>query len=169
MIPALIAIAGVGLTAAGAYNQYQGAKGASEAQQKQIALEQKAEAQRRLAMEIKARRDQLEAVRQGQRARALGLVSATNQGAGQGSGLQGAYGQISGQVGTNILGITQPLEIGRNIFDINEQISQQKIAMAQAGTQSSFGQGLSSLGSSLLANSNQISSAGTFLAGKFRG
>jgi len=166
-VTAAIAAVGVGLSAYGAYNQYQGSKDISEAQQQQIRLEQQAEAQRRQAMEIKARRDRLEAIRVGQRARALGLASATSQGAsGEGSsGLQGAFGQISGQTGTNLLGITQPLEIGRNIFDINSQISQAKIAQAQAGTQVSFGQGLSSLGGQLISNIGPLGSLGSYVGG----
>lgn len=166
-VTAAIAAVGVGLSAYGAYNQYQGSKDVSAAQQQQIRLEQQAEAQRRQAMEIKARRDRLEAIRVGQRARALGLATATSQGAtGAGSsGIQGAFGQISGQTGTNLLGITQPLEIGQNIFDINSQISQAKIAQAQAGTQVSFGQGLSSLGGQLVSNIGPLGSLGTYAGG----
>jgi len=40
-----------------------------------------------------------------QRARSLALSTATNQGAQFGTGLQGGYGQISGESGTNMLGI----------------------------------------------------------------
>jgi hypothetical protein len=58
-------------------------------------------------------------------------VAATGAGAQFGSGLQGAYGQISGQSGVNLLGIRQNLELGRNIFDINAGISQQQIAAQQ--------------------------------------
>lgn len=157
------AIVGTGVSAAGAYNSYQGAKGQSQASQeaaaasKKIAeFEQQIEAQKFKAMEIDARRRSLESVRLGQRARSMGLAAATSQGAGAGSGLQGGYGQASGQLGTSLVGISQNLEIGRNIFGLNSSISQQKMAIADAqakgasfGTQSALGSGLSSLGSSI--------------------
>lgn len=92
-----------------------------------IGLQQQIEGQRMIAMETAARRDQLEIFRQQQRARATGLVAATAQGAQGGSGLQGAYGQISGQTGVNLLGVLQNLEIGRNIFGLNEGISNKRI------------------------------------------
>lgn len=93
-------------------------------------LEQGNEAQRRQAMEIDARRNQLEIIRNQQRGRALALTAATAQGASRGSGLQGGYGQISGQTGVNLLGIQQNLQVGRNIFDNNAAISAQRLGMA---------------------------------------
>ncbi len=92
-----------------------------------IGLEQGVQAQKKQAMEIDARRSQMEIIRNQQRARAMGLAAATSQGAQGGSGLQGGYGQVSGQAGTNILGVQQNLEIGRNIFGLNESISNKKI------------------------------------------
>jgi len=167
MIEALIAVAGLAMSAYGSYSQQQGHKDVAASQQHQIALEQQAEAVRRQQMEIKGRRDQLEAIRVGQRARALGLVNATSQGAtgGGSSGLPGAYGQISGQLGTNILGITQPLGAGRNIFDINSQISQERIIQSKAGTEISTGQGLSSLGGQLISNIGPLGRVGSYASG----
>ncbi len=81
------------------------------------------EATKRQAMEVDARRQQLEIIRNQQRGRALGLTTATAQGAGKGSGLQGGYGQVSGQTGVNLLGVQQNLQAGRNIFDSNASIS----------------------------------------------
>jgi hypothetical protein len=102
------------------------------------------EATKRQAMEVDARRQQLEIIRNQQRGRALGLTTATSQGAGKGSGLQGGYGQISGQTGVNLLGVQQNLQAGRDIFDSNSSISDFNSQMAdltynyavqQAGTQ----------------------------------
>src|SRR5690349_12770116 len=107
--------------AEGAQRQVEGAAAQNVATKAITGLEQQTEAQRFAAMELDARRQSLEAIRQGQRARALGLTAATQQGAGFGSGLQGGYGQISGQTNQNLLGVGQNLEIGRNIFGINSQ------------------------------------------------
>lgn len=96
-----------------------------------VQAQQKIEAQRRSAMELDARRNQLEIVRNQQRARALGLSNAQHSGTKGNSGLQGAYGQFSGQTGVNLLGVQQNLQIGQNIFDQNANISNNNIAMAQ--------------------------------------
>lgn len=95
-----------------------------------IEAQQRIEASKRAAMELDARRNQLEIIRTQQRARALGLVTAQNQGSKEGSGLQGAYGQISGQTGVNLLGVQQNLGIGRDIFNQNAVISGNNIATA---------------------------------------
>jgi len=88
------------------------------------------EATKRQAMEVDARRQQLEIIRNQQRGRALGLTTATSQGASKGSGLQGGYGQISGQTGVNLLGVQQNLQAGRAIFDANSNISDLNSQMA---------------------------------------
>lgn len=99
-----------------------------------VGYERQAEAQRRQAMEMDARRRQTEIIRNQQRARSLGLAAATSQGASRGTGLQGGYGQISGQTGTDILGVQQNLQIGRNIFDINANITNQRLAASDLET-----------------------------------
>lgn len=97
-----------------------------------IQAEQQIQAQQAQAMEIDARRQQLEVIRNQQRNRALALatgVGQAGQGAISGSALQGAYGQASGQSGVNLLGIQQNLQIGRNIYGLNQTISGNQIAM----------------------------------------
>jgi len=123
-----------GLTALASEYSYAAAEGSAGINQKIFGLEQGIESQKRSAMELSAKRQQLEIIRNQQRARALGLTTATAQGAAQGSGLQGAYGQISGQTGVNILGVQQNLAIGRNIFGINADVSGQRVAMSQLQT-----------------------------------
>jgi hypothetical protein len=130
-----------------AADQSVAAAGASRTINQGIVGEQREiEATKRQAMEVDARRQQLEIVRNQQRARALGLTTATAQGASKGSGLQGGYGQISGQTGVNLLGVQQNLQAGRDIFDSNASISNYNSQMAdltynyavqQAATQTS--------------------------------
>ena len=88
------------------------------------------ELQKRQAMEVDARRQQLEIVRTQQRTRALGLATAVSQGSVRDSGLQGAYGQAAGQSGVNLLGVQQALQSGRNVFDSNANISNYNSQMA---------------------------------------
>lgn len=107
-----------------AANQSIAASEGSLAINKGIAAQQtEIEAQKRQAMEVDARRQQLEIIRGQQRARALGLTNATAQGSSKGSGLQGGYGQASGQAGTNLVGVQQALQSGENIFDANANIT----------------------------------------------
>lgn len=134
----------------------QGAREKAAASMEQARLEQQVEAQRMRAMEIDAKRKLRENVRNAQRMSMQAIATGVNQGAEFGTGIAGGQGQIAGEFGVNQLGITQNLEIGRNIFSLNAGISQQKIRMAQAeGTiaqgqgQISEGQGLMQLGQSL--------------------
>jgi len=95
-----------------------------------VAQQKNIEATKRQAMEVDARRQQLEIIRNQQRGRALGLTTATSQGASKGSGLQGGYGQISGQTGVNLLGVQQNLQAGRQVFDANAAITNLNSDMA---------------------------------------
>lgn len=110
--------------------------------QQQAGIARQQEAQRRRAMELDARRRQMEVLRNMQRAQAMALVTNTAQGAQYGSNLMGAYGQIAGVGGTNQSGILQNLEIGRNMFDLNAQ-------MSDAQSFSAMGKGFQSLGGQL--------------------
>lgn len=92
-----------------------------------VQYQQQAEALRAQGMELDARRRQTEIIRNQQKARALGLATATAQGARQGTGLQGGYGQISGQTGNDLLATQQSLGIGRGIFASNQNISNARI------------------------------------------
>lgn len=95
-----------------------------------LGFEQGIEGQRRLTMEATARRDQLEIVRGQQRARAAGLAAAVASGSQRGTGLQGGFGQISGQAGTNLRGVQDNLQIGRSIFDLNASITGKRVEMS---------------------------------------
>lgn len=155
MAAVTLAAVGVGLSAYGAYSSYQGSQSQSAASQAQIAAEQRAEALRKRQMELEARRRTLEIVRNQQRTRAQALATATSQNASQGSGLQGAFGQISGQGNTQLVSTDQNLQIGRGLFDINQEISGYRSQYAEAGSQMAFGRGLMSLGSSLYSAAPQ--------------
>lgn len=93
-----------------------------------IADEQAIQVQQKQAMELDARRQSMEIIRNQQRSRALGLTAATSQGAAKGSGLQGGYGQASGQSNVNLLGVNQNLQIGEAIFGYNTDISNNRVA-----------------------------------------
>ena len=150
------ALLGLGLTAVGTFMGMGAASDYNVAQKKDIQLEQQVEGQRKQAAQLKYERDSMEVFRNNQRARAQGLEAATSQGAQFGSGLQGAYGQIRGQTGYNLLGINQNKEIGDNVFGLNAQISNTKIDMANSQKDQQLAQGITSLGSSIFGSSKAL-------------
>lgn len=97
-----------------------------------IAQEFAIQDQQRKAMELDARRASMEVIRNQQRARAMSLATGVAQGGsgyvGGSSARGGAYGQIAGQSGVNLMGIQQNLQIGQDIFAANTNISNSKIA-----------------------------------------
>lgn len=163
-----MAIAGVGLATslAGSLMASTAASSYYKGEQNIGQLELQVNDQRKLAMEVDARRRQLEVVRNNQKARALSQTSATSQGAQMGTGLQGSYGGISGQSNTNLLGVNQNLEIGRNIFGIDTKISEQRIANSGFQSQMNQGQGEASIGNTLMSSSGK---AGSILQSLFGG
>lgn len=151
------------MMAAGAAVSLIGGMGGAEAsssyyktQQDIGSLEGKVNDQRKAAMEVDARRRQLEVVRNNQRARSLAETSATSQGSQFGSGLQGAYGGISGQSNTNLTGINQNLEIGRNIFGLDTQISADRIAASGYQSQMNTDKAMGQLGGALMGSAGKV-------------
>lgn len=100
--------------------------------------EQAISAQQRQFMELSSQRQGLENIRNAQRARATAISSATSQGAGQSSGIGGGLGHLGGQFGTNARYNSNSLEMGRNIFDLNEATS--AVRMGQYGIETSINQ-----------------------------
>jgi hypothetical protein len=139
------------LSAGGAYLQYQGSKQAEEGQRK-------AEQARQSSATLDARRRRRQIIREQQVARATALSNATNQGAGEGSGLQGGYGSISGQANTAISGINQQETLGNAVFAANRQTSQGR-------TTASLGGAFQTVGGTILQNRQAISQVGTYAFG----
>lgn len=112
--------------------------------------EQKINAQKQEAMQLSGRRQQLEIFRNQQRMRAQATNAAVNQGAQLGSGLQGGLAQVDDQSMFNAQGVNQNLEIGQNIFGINNDISSKKMQLARIGADQATATGVSSLGGALV-------------------
>lgn len=147
---------GLGLSIFGGSEQSAAAKAKSEAEKSISGFEIKQDEVRRKAMELSANRQQMEVLRNAQRARSLALQNATTQGAQFGSGLQGGYGQIAGAANWNNQGITQNLSFGEQMFNLNTQINQQKMRISDAGAQSATGAGIGALGKTLMGSFGPI-------------
>lgn len=145
--------------------------------------EQQQDQIRRTAMQVGAKRDTIQAVRQAQQARSMSIAAATAQGAGfaggfgPSSGYSGGAAQVNSRNNFNILGINQNLQAGEGMFNLNADITQQRIgladtstAMANAQGTVAMGQGTVGLGQGMVGQGQGymslggqlVSSAGTF-------
>lgn len=151
MPPILVIGAALAISAVGTAVSIAASSKSASANEDIAAQQQQSNAIQQQAMETDAQRRQLEVVRQAQVARATATSSAVSQNAQLGSGLQGGYGQISGEENTNLLGIQQNLQFGREQFAINNQISNDRISLASAQGMSGWGSGLTSIGNTMMS------------------
>jgi hypothetical protein len=131
------------------------------------ANEQKINQQKQLQQQMESRRMQMQTLRNAQRQRAQGTAAAVNQGASQGSGLQGALAQNTAEGLFNLQGVNQANQISSQIFGLNDLISGHKMQLAQLGGQQAEAQGLSSLGGSLMKVGPTIGAFGKDASAQF--
>lgn len=140
-----IGLVGLAGGIAGSFETAAGAKQKAQAEQAIAQLEMQADQQRRNAMEISARRQMLQTKRTAQQAGAIALSSAVNQGAQFSSSAQGGQQGVTSQGNYANLGVSQNLQIGENLFNINSEISGAKLTEAEAESKIAEGQGISSI------------------------
>ncbi len=145
-----LGIAGLGMQIFGGLGAANVAKQTAQVSAGIAADEMQINAQKQQQMQLEASRAQLQNLRNVQQARAKGLEVATAGGAQFGSGLAGAQAAASDQGGVNALGISQNLQIGQNIFGLNNDVSGKKIQLAGLGGQAATDQGIASLGGATL-------------------
>lgn len=158
-------VGGLGLIGSllGGMQSASGAKAKFQAEQNIASLEMQANEQRRQAMELSARRQQLQNVRSAQQASSMALASAVNSGAQFSSSAQAGQAQAGAQAAYGNLGISQNRQIGENIFNIDSSIDAQKLAEAQAESQIASGQGLSSIFGAVGSQAGNIGKLATLL------
>lgn len=150
IVGAGVSALGLGMSIFGGLDQSRIAKEQANVSMDVARQEQGINDQKQQAMELAGRRQQLEIIRNNQRARALAENNATNQGAQFGSGLQGGLAQVTDQSTFNLAGVNSALETGRNIAGFNNSISQDKIRLAQLGGNAASAAGFASLGGSIM-------------------
>lgn len=149
--------AGIG-AAAGAIGvgaQVFGTVQAAAAQKEQAKLAETAEQTKLAQVNFENQRQVRGMVRQGLLARSQALVNANAQGAQEGSGLQGGFGQIAGQTGTNIVGANAQAGFGRAIYGINSQI-------ARAQASEANGRAIAGFGGQLVQNQDMFGRLGAY-------
>jgi len=143
------AVVGVGTSIVGASEQ-------AEAQQQMIAIQQKENEQRQRLFEMEQQRKRIQEIRNAQLASSTARVNAVAQGAQFGSGLLGGLAQIQGESNYNILGIEQNSLIGENLYALDTQLTQAKIASAQAASLQQIGGSLTSFGGMAINSMDEI-------------
>jgi hypothetical protein len=149
-------LAGLGLEIYGGLSAMNAAKQETEISKQEVGVELQQDAVRRQAMELSAQRQMTQQVRNNQQARSAALAAQVASGGSgmagqQSSSFGGAVGNISGATGQNILGISQNLQQGEQMFNLNASLDQLKLQMAGAQGNAATAQGISSLGGSLMS------------------
>lgn len=160
--------AGLGLEGVGLAASIVGGIGASQAQQgiaqsssNIAALQQQQNQVNWTQAQMNGRRQMIQNIRNEQQARSTALTAATAGGAQFGSGLQGGYGQIGGQTGTNAMQISQGLQFGQQSYNINQSISGQEMNIAKYQGQAAMWQGLTGAGSGATSLGSSLVSSAT--------
>lgn len=155
-----LGIAGLGMQLFGGLSGASVSKQQAKVSMDEATNEQSINEQKQQQMYLQSQRNQLEVFRNIQRARSAGLQAATTQGAQFGSGLAGGQAQAVDQGLTNSRSISQNLEIGENIAGFNNNISADKIQMAQLGGEAATDAGIASLGGALIKSGPIIGQLG---------
>lgn len=157
-----IAAVGLGMSLFGGISASEQASKQAQINQQINADEVKVNQQRQQAMVLDASRRQMETFRNTQRARAAGLVAATSQGVNKGSGLAGGQAQATDQGLFNSLGISQNLQIGQNIFGLDNQISGLKSQISASQSSQMTDSAISSFGGDIMKNASTLGNAAKY-------
>jgi hypothetical protein len=160
---------GLGMQLFGAFGASSNAHQAADINKGIAGDEQQINEQKRLQMEMSARRDQMQVMRNAQRTGARATAAAANQNALFGSGYAGGQDQITSQAAFDKQGITGNLAIGENIFSINNDISGKKMQLADVQADQATDTALMSLGGSLVTNAGTIGNIGKYASSKMPG
>jgi hypothetical protein len=155
-----LGVVGFGLQTFGSFSAASSARESARISRDIAGNEQAINEQKRTAMELSARRQQLEIYRNTQRLRAQAQQAGVNQGAYFGSGMAGGNAQVQNQGYFNLQGVSQNLELGRNIFGLNDRISASKMELAEVQGEAATAAGLASLGGSLVKAGPMIGAMG---------
>lgn len=148
-LTAVTQVVGLGMSLFGGASAASDAKQAAQIQSNIAGSEQELEGQRYEAMQLSAKRQSLETLRNNQKLRANAVNTAVNQGAQFGSGLSGGLAEVQDQGAFALAGINKNLAFGENMFNINKDITNSKQQLAQVQGQMATDQGIASMGGAL--------------------
>lgn len=155
-ISAGLGLVGLGVSLFGGQQQAEDTKRAAELSMQNAKYEGDISDQKHKQMVLSSRRQQLEIIRNTQRARAMGLQAGVSQGAQFGSGVAGGQAEAQNMGFYNLQGVDNNVEIGNNIFDINRKISTNKIGIAQIQGDIAQDQGISAIGGAISKSADPL-------------
>ena len=161
MLGLIIAGIGVAVSVFGAAQSMSAASQQSAAQGQATAAQQQAERIRKQALETDVYRRRREFIRMNLIARAQSLTTATAQGAGSSSALEGARATSTGELAFGLQGLNAQQKLGVSIFQSNSSLLDARYNIAQAESSAMTARSLSGLGSTLLNNVGSISRVGS--------
>ena len=168
-----ISLAGVGLSLFGSMQQAKIAKEEAMVSKEVAQADMDVNQQKYTMEQLNTQRMQLENIRNAQRARSVAQTTAVSQGAQFGTALPGAYGQISGQEGTNFLRTSENQQIGTAVFGLDQFADTLKMRMADLGGKMADAQGLTAIGGAVSKSAgplgNLFGGAGNALGNLFGG
>lgn len=167
-----ISAVGLGMSIFGGIGQANTAHQIAQVSQDKAQHDMEVNTLKQQQVRLEASRTQMQNVRNMQRARAMSLSSATNQGAQLGSGLQGGLADVQNQGNFNMLGVRQALQTSDNIYSENQSITQDNAKIAALGGQSATDAGIASIGGALMKAAPGIGSifgGGNYKSGNYSG
>lgn len=153
-ISATLGLVGLGVSLFGGIMGASDASKAAGINQDIAAQEIGVNSQKRQQMVLNSRRQQLENMRNVQKSRSLGLTNATSDGSQFGTGLKGGQAAATDQGGVNALGFSQNLQIGQNIFALDDKIDQDKSQLAGVQADQAMWGAVAGAGSSISKSSS---------------
>lgn len=150
------AVAGVGASVYGTMQQKSASEKQNQYNQQVLKQEQDAAAVQKQQADLESQRYRMQVIRQQNVQRSLALSNATAGGAQYGSGLQGGYGQISGESNTGLVNSFQNQGIANSLYGINQGISNTRYAQYGAMNQYYSGAAMTSLGGELVSSMGAI-------------
>lgn len=154
---------GVGMagSAVAGYFGMQAEQGVTQASQNIAKLQEQANQVNYNTARLSIRRNQMQELRNAQQSRSLALAAGVAQGAQFGSGVQGGYGNVSGEAGNTLLGLNQNLSSAGQMFDINKSISDQEIAKSGYQGTANMWQGIGQMAGGLGSAGGSVVNAST--------
>ncbi len=156
---------GIGGLALSAFSQYEQSQAQNKVYQSDVQtaqLEMQVNAQRQQQMHLNSQRQSIENLRNVQKTQAQGLAAATQGGAQFGSGLAGGRSQEAAQGAWTSEALSQNLQIGDQMFALDNQIDQQKINKANAESQANQSSGFGAFGGDIMKAAPMIAQLAMF-------
>jgi hypothetical protein len=156
LIGGAISLAGVAVSLDAALDESKQQQRYYDVSKQIVQVQQQENLERKKAMEYSARRQEMENLRNGQKAIAAATNFAANSGGLFGSSVKGARGSADAQVAFGSQGISQAVQTGRAMYGLSEQ--QTAFQMQQADIMSNIAsdKGQEAIGNALISGGSAL-------------